>query len=205
MDNKSSYTWIARWYDVLLTANGYQRGLKKFFGRTPLLLPAGPKILDVGCGTGLISEILLEKFPSAQVVAFDVDEKMVEQFQQKITQWPLTKQKQLKVSTDDLFKFSAVDKFDLIVTGGVLESVPLQSAILRLKSLLAPNGFLLNIALKKNWFTEHLLGRAFNIRPYTLAENRESLFRAGFTKVDILPFCLAEFPVNSLKIVLIAS
>lgn len=205
MDNKSSYTWVARWYDILLSVNGYRHGIKKFFGRIPLLLPVSPKILDVGCGTGLISEVLLDKFPSAQIIALDINKKMIEQFRQKIARWPLSKQQRLKVGVEDLFKFSAVDKFDLIVTGGVLESVPLQQAILHLKSLLAPGGFFLNIALKKNWITRYLLGRAFNIRPYTLEENREALLMGGFAKIDILPFRFVEFPVNFLKISLIAS
>ena len=205
MNNKSSYSWAARWYDFSLTVNGYRQGIRKFFARTSLSLPTALKILDVGCGTGLMSEILLEKFPLAQIPAFDIDEKMIEQFRQKIARWPSPRQVRLQINVGNLFEFSTADKFDLIVTGGVLESVPLQPAITRLKNFLAPNGFFLNIALKQNWFTRYILGYIFNLTPYELRTNLGALRQAGFNKVDIMPFRWNEFPVNLLKTGLLGS
>lgn len=200
MISKSSYSRVASWYDLLLTLNGYRQGIKKFFARIDLPLPADPKILDVGCGTGLMSEILLAKFPRAHITAFDIDEKMVEQFIKKTSQWPLEKRSRLEIAVADLFKFTSADHFDLIVTGGVLESVPLQRAISHLKKSLTPNGILLNIALKKNWFTKYFLGYIFNLRPDDLETNIEALRRAGFNKINVLVFLWREFPVNLLKI-----
>ncbi len=205
MNNQSSYSLVASWYDTLLTLNGYHRGINKFFQRISLPLPDNPKILDVGCGTGLMSEIILEKFPNARITAFDIDEKMVEQFRQKIARWPLGKQEHLQITVEDLFKFSTADRFDLIVAGGVLESVSLQSAIVHLKNFLGPSGLFLNIALQKNWFTKHILGHIFNLKPYDLKTNLETLQQGGFKKIDILPFRLEEFPVNLLKVTLLAS
>ncbi len=39
--------------------------------------PGSPRILDVGCGTGTFTELLLEAFPGAQALALDLSEGMV--------------------------------------------------------------------------------------------------------------------------------
>ena len=205
MANQSSYSWAARLYDFLFSVNGYRRGLKKFLQRIELTLPGNPKILDAGCGTGLMSEILLDKFPTSQITAFDIEKKMVEQFRLKVARWPAAKQARLQVGVEDLFNFSTTDKFDLIVTGGVLESVPLQAAIFHLKKFLAPSGLFLNIALKKNWFTKYVLGYIFNLQPYDLRTNLGALRQVGFNKIEVLSFRLQEFPVNLLKVGLLGS
>ncbi len=50
-------------------------------GKTAVMLeqlPAPARILEIGCGTGLLTRLLLKQFPSAQICAIDIAEKMVE-------------------------------------------------------------------------------------------------------------------------------
>ncbi|MHB8053615.1 MAG: class I SAM-dependent methyltransferase, partial [Methanoregula sp.] len=39
--------------------------------------PASPVILDIGAGTGLLSRLLLEKYPGATITLLDISEKML--------------------------------------------------------------------------------------------------------------------------------
>ena len=41
-------------------------------------LSTASRILDFGCGTGLLTECILKHFPSLQVVALDASPKMIE-------------------------------------------------------------------------------------------------------------------------------
>lgn len=47
-------------------------------------LLAASRILDFGCGTGLLTERILKRFPSIQVVALDSSPKMIEVGEKKI-------------------------------------------------------------------------------------------------------------------------
>ena len=46
-----------------------------------------PAILDIGAGTGLLSALVLQKFPSAQMTLLDISENMLEIARQRFTGW----------------------------------------------------------------------------------------------------------------------
>ena len=50
----------------------------------------GERILDVGTGTGLIALMMAQRFPSAQVVGVDIDEKAVGQASQNVAASPFS-------------------------------------------------------------------------------------------------------------------
>jgi ubiquinone/menaquinone biosynthesis C-methylase UbiE len=55
----SFYDRIARIYDLTFKFNGYARSLDQYFENYPLPVSRGDKILDAGCGTGLLTLALL--------------------------------------------------------------------------------------------------------------------------------------------------
>jgi len=61
----SYYDRIARLYDLTFKVNGYGRSLDQYFATHPLPVSRGAKILDAGCGTGLLTLALLRsiRFP----------------------------------------------------------------------------------------------------------------------------------------------
>src|SRR5882762_11351679 len=61
----SYYDKIAAYYDLTFKLNGYGRSLDQYFARHPLPVSRGAKILDAGCGTGLLTLALLRslRFP----------------------------------------------------------------------------------------------------------------------------------------------
>jgi trans-aconitate 2-methyltransferase len=71
-----STPWDARTYDC---ASGPQQEwaaavLERVAGR----LPAGANVLDVGCGTGRVTEVLLGLVPDGRVLAIDASQEMVD-------------------------------------------------------------------------------------------------------------------------------
>src|SRR5678815_2291454 len=69
----SYYDRIARFYDLTFKLNGYGRALDQYFENHPLPVYRGARILDAGCGTGLLTLALLRavRFPVA-ITALDL-------------------------------------------------------------------------------------------------------------------------------------
>src|SRR6476620_12535802 len=61
----SYYDKIAAFYDLTFKLNGYGRSLDQYFSNHPLPVSRGARILDAGCGTGLLTLALLRnlRFP----------------------------------------------------------------------------------------------------------------------------------------------
>ena len=69
----SYYDKIAAFYDLTFKLNGYGRSLDQYFSTHPLPVSRGARILDAGCGTGLLTLALLRnlRFP-VNVTALDL-------------------------------------------------------------------------------------------------------------------------------------
>ena len=69
----SYYDKIAAFYDLTFKLNGYGRSLDQYFAENPLPISRGAKILDAGCGTGLLTLALMRSvhFP-VNIIALDL-------------------------------------------------------------------------------------------------------------------------------------
>ncbi len=102
-----------------------------------LIPPLHPgRILDVGAGTGLLTQYLLDRYPDADIDALDMAPGMVEfgckrfQRQPRVT-WRL----------GDARHYRSTHRYDLIVSNAALQWVPsLPSALAHLVGLLEPGG-----------------------------------------------------------------
>jgi SAM-dependent methyltransferase len=100
----------------------------------------GLKVLDIGCGTGLISNILALKNPKTNILGIDFSDSI------HYAQWFANDQNITNVAfkKSDILDFNSAEKFDLIICQGVLHHIPeLDACIKKIKSLLAPGGKLL--------------------------------------------------------------
>ena len=78
------------------------------------LASAGPcRVLDVGTGTGLIALMMAQRYPEAQVIAIDIDEKAVFQAQENVSASPFADR--IQVLEADVQAFADSEKFDSIV------------------------------------------------------------------------------------------
>jgi malonyl-CoA O-methyltransferase len=101
-----------------------------------LVLPSGaPRILEIGCGTGLFTEELIRLFPNASLVALDISEQMIEVAKGQIDA------PHIRWIARDFMDYFPEEQFDLIVSSATFQwMTPLTVLFHHIKELLAPNG-----------------------------------------------------------------
>lgn len=113
------------------------RSLEKDYRTLKPILKEGMVVLDVGCGTGAISndiaKIVGEK---GKVIGIDNTEKFIKSGKETYNEIP-----NLELIHSDLFDFESEEKFDLIIAARVMQwlTTP-KEALLKLKELLKPYG-----------------------------------------------------------------
>jgi len=171
------------------------------------LLPSAERscrVLDLGCGNGILSEVLLRKLPQAVVVGFDLTEKMLQAFERKLARHA----GQFEVKQGDFRTDSIGAGYDIIMAGLTLHHLTWQEREKLYHTLYAalnPGGRLLarDIIIDEDpavaqdqysywqafmqaqgedpafWYAKHLE----KDHPPTLADHCAWLQKAGFTKV----------------------
>src|SRR4030095_16126700 len=142
----SYYDRIARFYDLTFKLNGYGRSLDKYFENHPLPVTRGAKILDAGCGTGLLTLALLRaiRFP-VSITALDLSSTSVVAARKALYYSPGRKRDVTFAQGNMLPLPFANESLDLVVTAGALEYVPLADGLAELSRVIAPGGHLLHL------------------------------------------------------------
>lgn len=75
------------------------------------LSSSSPKILDLGAGTGLLSEFVLQKYPNAQITLVDLSEKMLEVAKNRFETNTC-----IHIIRQDFTKYTSTQPFDAVVS-----------------------------------------------------------------------------------------
>lgn len=198
MSNKDLYSNIASLYDIGLWLNGYKGAANHIASKLPFHATDSFKVLDAGCGTGLYSIAILKKFPKSQVVAFDLNEKMVEKMKKNLERYGL--EKRATVFVGDVLKNISNEErdFDLIVTGGVLEYVDIRRAVKNLTRYIQKDGYFLNSPVRDNWLV-NVLAILFRFKPHTAQENIITFTQNGFELQKTIKIPFRYFPICFVK------
>ena len=144
----SYYDRIARLYDLTFRFNGYGRSLDQYFETHPLPVSRGARILDAGCGTGLLTLALLRaiRFP-VSITALDLSSTSVAAARKSLYySSPGGRKRDVTFTQGNLLCLPFADEsLDLVVTAGALEYVPLADGLTELARVLAPGGHLLHL------------------------------------------------------------
>lgn len=100
---------------------------------------AGQHVLEVGCGRGVGSEVILDRLGAAEVTAFDLDDSMVELARRRLHGRPVT------LSVGDVCEIEQpAGSVDTVVDFGIIHHVPdWQQAIAEIARVLRPGGLVL--------------------------------------------------------------
>lgn len=144
----SIYDRFTALYDLMFRVNGYGRSIEKYLREHMPSLPAKPRILDAGCGTGLLTLSLLRVIERPfHLVAVDLSERSLHTARRatRRTQSTLKEKPTMPafVRADALKLPFDAESFDFVVTSGVLEYLPLSDGFAELARVTKPGGHLL--------------------------------------------------------------
>jgi ubiquinone/menaquinone biosynthesis C-methylase UbiE len=108
--------------------------LKRLGGRTE-----GLRVLEIGCGRGVGTEIIFKQFGAREVHAFDLDPEMVEQARHRLLGYSSAL---LKLAVGDATVIMAEDEsYDAVFDSGIIHHVPnWQKAVSEIRRVLRPHG-----------------------------------------------------------------
>lgn len=176
----SFYDRIAGLYDITFKLNGYGRSLDQYLSVHPLRLSPGARVLDAGCGTGLLTLALLRAVGvPVQITAVDLSASSIAKAERAVSDHLKRSHKVWFTQANVLALPFADDSFDLVVTSGALEYVPLREGFNELARVLMPGGYILHLPVRPSLpsrFLE-LLFRFKTHPPREVAENTERHFR----------------------------
>ncbi len=107
---------------------------EKFGGKT-----AAQRVLEIGCGRGVGTEIIFDRFEAGEVHAFDLDPHMIELAETRLARFS---GERLRLFVGDAEKIDAPDNFyDAVFDYGIVHHIPVwQSAVKEVARVLKPGG-----------------------------------------------------------------
>jgi ubiquinone/menaquinone biosynthesis C-methylase UbiE len=150
------------------------------------LMKDGIEVLDVGCGTGLVSNLFALRYPNAKFTSVDFSNSIdyATSFADENGINNVTWVKK------DFLKFKSNKKFDLIICCGVLHHIPAyEEALDKMKNLMKVNGHL-SLALYNP--LGKILKRIMKIRynsPTLYVDQEMNPFELSFTRGAVLNMC----------------
>ncbi len=174
------YDRIAGLYDVTFKFNGYGRSLEKYLRKHLPPLSRSARILDAGCGTGLLTLSLLKavKRP-VHITAVDLSASSLITAQKAVSENLEGHNKVVFTQANVLALPFTDDSFEMIVTSGALEYVPLEEGLSELARVLAPGGYMLHLPVRPSPVSK-LLEVMFRFKthpPQEVADNTNRYFR----------------------------
>lgn len=142
------------------------RLLERLGGRTEDM-----RVLEIGCGRGVGTEIIFTRFGAREVHAFDLDPHMVDLARRRLSRYP---PERLKLFVGDAARIDAEDgAYDAVFDFGIIHHVPeWQRAVSEVRRVLHPGG---------RFFFEEVTSHALNRWSYRtfLEHPKENRFSAA--------------------------
>lgn len=189
MKSKSIYSFIgliAPLYDLCSYFLGYKKSVDYFISQLPFTKESSIRVLDAGCGTGPYSLAILKKYKNSRVTSFDFSDKLVEHLKEKILKNKYNNRARL-FTADIQGALGEIgdEKFDLIITSGVLEYVPQEKTLKNLSRFLISKGYFLNSPVRDTFFGE-LVCKLYDCKPYSRKQNIQTFTDNNFTLQKII-------------------
>ncbi len=199
---ESLYDRFAHLYNLMFRINRYGHSIERYLNDNPLPLPSGARVLDAGCGTGLLTLALLRVLAvPARITAVDLSLSSLAIARRAVGNVDFEHGHDVDFVQANVLALPFPDNsFQFVVTSGVLEYVPLREGFGELARVLAPGGYLFHLPVKPS-VASRLLEVMFRFKthpPGEVVENTNRYFRVitrhkfhpldpiGWTKTAVL-------------------
>lgn len=175
------YDRFASLYDLTFKFNRYSRSIERYLRDNPLPLSNGARVLDAGCGTGLLTLALLRVLDRpARITAIDLSVSSLKTAERAVTETRAPRKHMVSFAQANVLALPFADEtFELIVTSGALEYVSLREGLGELSRVLAPGGYLFHLPVRPSPFSR-LLEVIFRFKthpPREVEDNTTRYFR----------------------------
>jgi len=174
----------------------YPEGIRAYFLRSPLLR-SGVRVLDAGCGTGIVTfalrdALLRRGLSPGPLHGFDLTPAMLERFRGTLGRREVQGVELAQADVLELNQLPASWRnYDLIVSASMLEYLPrsrLSAGLAGLRSLLKEGGSFVLFITRRNWLTRPLIGRWWESNLYKEGELAQAFRAAGFASITFRQF-----------------
>jgi ubiquinone/menaquinone biosynthesis C-methylase UbiE len=172
----SFYDRIEGFYDLTFKLNGYGRSLDQYFEAHSLPVFPGASVLDAGCGTGTLTLALLRNLQvPVKLTALDLSSSSMATAKKYVDK--KQSNQPVRFAQGNVLALPFADEaFDLVLTSGVLEYLPLDEGLSELARVIAPGGHLLHLPMRPTPITT-LLEMLFRFKTHPPHEVDETTNR----------------------------
>jgi SAM-dependent methyltransferase len=201
-------------YNFFMKSLGYERSIDRFLRSVELELSGPVRILDAGCGTGMLGLHFLERFPGSVLTSTDLEPRFLQTTVANGVKRGLDVRRitvgvsdishpgRLQLSDGGLVELAA-GSFDLICVGAVVGYASSTEASVReLVRLLAPGGTLLNLEMSESP-TGKFVSRRYSYSNIALSLMQQVLRESGCS-VKLTRLSLVHLPAKFTRVAVIA-
>jgi len=154
------YDRIADVHNIALRVNGYRKSVAKYLSSLDLEIDENSLVLDAGSGTGIVTfGFYSSKFRPKRTVTLDLSFNSLDVSREQFRKDKRVESGKISAVQGNVLKLPFEDNtFDLILTCGVLEYVPLDSGLKEMSRVLKKGGKLVLIPIKPS-----LVGKVLEI------------------------------------------
>lgn len=186
------YDRIADVHNVALKINGYRASVAKYLRSLKLDLKPDSLVLDAGSGTGIVTLGFQDAgYPVKKTIAYDLSHKSLKVARSEFEKDKRANADSISTVQGNVLVLPFADAaFDLVITCGVLEYVPLDDGLRELARVLKPGGRLVFIPVKPS-LVGSVLEFLYKFRIHPI-ENVRRISQQYFNIVGVHKFPLKE-------------
>ena len=154
----SIYDRFTSLYDLMIRVHGYRRSVERYLRENPLPLASGARVLDAGCGTGLLTLAFLSAHRRpADVASIDLSVRSLQTARRSTRKLEPPPRRDVSFAQANALRLPFADEtFDLVMTSGVIEYLPLQDGLKEMARVLAPGGLLFFVPVRPSIATSFI-------------------------------------------------
>jgi ubiquinone/menaquinone biosynthesis C-methylase UbiE len=167
------YDRIADVHNLALRLNGYRDSVAKYLRSLDLKITEDSLVLDAGSGTGIVTMSLQDAgYKPKRTIAFDLSFNSLRLSREQFRKDKKTDARRISTTQGNVLKLPFADEtFDVIITCGVLEYVPLDDGLKELARVLKPEAKLVLMPVKPS-LVSSVLEFLYNFRIHPLKDVR---------------------------------